>query len=129
MSVSEQAIEDKPDMMEDLQPLSPKIYDFVHASTQLFFIEGHSAIKSSFHPVLRGISKEDWKVIESHASAKADLRAIEYYGHGFGEDDGFKFIVIQLKVPFENGYNLVKIVVPDEEGCCRLAGINIEVKT
>ena len=110
---------------QGLPPLSPKFYEFAVGGTQLFFLEGRDAIKDHFHPSLQGVSDNRWTFLKGVASETADLRAIEYYGHAYGEHDGFHFVVVQLKVPIENGYNLVKVIMPSNEPCCRLAGLDI----
>ena len=74
---------------------------------------------------MRGLSNVKWTALEKFAADNPDWSAMEYYGHGFGEEEGISFVVVQLKVPYENGYNLVKLTMPTEEDCCRLAGLEV----
>lgn len=107
-------------------PLSPKVYDFAVAGTQLFFLEGRKGVESRFHPALEGVSDNKWAFLEGVASDGANLRAITYSDHAYGEYDGLAFVVVELKVPFEGGHNLVKMIVPQDEPCCRLVGIDVK---
>ncbi|GGX64037.1 hypothetical protein GCM10011309_12610 [Litorimonas cladophorae] len=115
-----------PKLVEGPPPLSPQVYDFAVAGTQLFFLEGRKGIESRFHPALQGVSDNKWSFLEGVASDGANLREITYSDHAYGEHDGMRFVVIELKVPYEGGHNLVKMVVPQDEPCCRLVGIDVK---
>jgi hypothetical protein len=101
-----------PKLAEGPPPLSPKIYEFAVAGAQLFYLEGRQGIESHFHPALKGVSDNKWAFLEGLAAENASLRAIAYSNHANGEHDGLRFVVVELKAPFEGGHNLVKMVVP-----------------
>lgn len=130
LSVTPGGIEDvdKPKVIEGLAPLPEGYYDFALESAQLFFEGGRDSVEARLHPALAGETGVTWALLEKLASDTADFGSAEYYGHGFGEDEGLDLTVVQLKVPFEGGYNLVKVVMASDEACCRLAGLNVEAK-
>ncbi len=119
---------DRPKVIEGLAPLPEGYYDYALETTKLFFVGGREAISDRLHPVLDAEPDRIWKLLDTYASDKAEFDKAEYFGHGFGEDKGIQFTVVQIKVPFEGGYNLVQMTMPSNEECCRLAGINVEAK-
>ena len=127
VSVTPGGIEDinKPKVIEDLAPMPEGYLEFAAQATRLFFEQGQEGIQERLHPAMEGLSKTKWAALEKFASDEADFEAAEYYGHGFGEQDGVKFVLIQLKIPYEGGYNLVKIYLPVDEPCCRVAGLEV----
>jgi len=129
-SVTPGSIEDrhKPKVIEDLAPLPEGFLDFSVETTTLFFTQGRDGIQDRLHPAMQGLTGLNWTALEKFASDEADLTAIEYYGHGFGEEDDTQFVMIQLKVPFEGGYNIVKMYMPTNEDCCRLAGMEVNAE-
>ena len=129
-SASPGGIEDqhKPKVIENLAPVPEGFLDFSVETTTLFFKQGRDGIQDRLHPAMQDITGLKWSALEKFASDKADLNAIEYYGHGFGEDNGIPLVVVQLKVPFDGGYNIVKAIMPTNETCCRLAGLEVNAQ-
>jgi len=127
VSITPGGIEDRhaPKVIEGLEPLPEGVLDFAYESTVLFFGKGREGIQDRLHPAMENLTGVKWTMLEKFASDAADLESAEYYGHGFGEAEGIKFVVVQLKVPFEGGYNLVKLTMPLDEACCRVAGLEI----
>jgi len=130
ISVTPGGIEDSdaPKVIEDLAPMPDGYLDFAAKSTFLFFTEGREGIKDRLHPAMDGVTGLQWSALEKFASDKADFDSAEYYGHGFGEADDLDVITIQIKVPFDNGYNLVQVIMPVDEDCCRIAGFSVDAK-
>lgn len=118
----------KPAVNAELAPLPEGFLDFSRQSTKSFFHGGRDAVTDRLHPAMLEISDMKWAALEKLASDDADFTAIEYYGHAFGETEGIPFVVIQLKIPFEGGYNLVKTTMPTNEDCCRLAGLEVNLE-
>lgn len=131
VSVTPGGIEDrhKPEVIEDLAPIPEGYLNFAARATKVFFEQGRKGIQDQLHPAMDGITSTKWSMLEKFAADNADFESMEYYGHGFGEEEGVNFVVIQLKVPFENGYNLVKLTLPLDEPCCRVAGLEVNAET
>ena len=119
---------DAPKVIEDLAPMPEGYLDFAANSTYLFFTDGREAIQDRLHPAMAELSSLKWSALEKFASDTADFDAAKYYGHGFFEEEGVEIIFIQLKIPFENGYNLVRVMMPLNEECCRIAGVQIDAE-
>ena len=130
VSVTPGGIEDRhePGVIEDLAPMPEGYLEFAAQTTKLFFDQGHEGIQGRLHPAMQGLSNVKWTALEKIASDKADFETAEYYGHGFGEEDGLDFVLIQFKIPFEGGYNIVKMIMPLDEPCCRVAGLEVNVE-
>lgn len=121
---------DAPKAMEDLAPMPEGYLDFAANSTYLFFKHGRAGIQDRLHPAMHGITGLKWATLEKLASDKADFDAAEYYGHGFDEtiEGDVEVIIIQIKVPYDGGYNLVRVIMPLNEECCRIGGFEVEAK-
>jgi len=130
VSVTPGGIEDRhaPKVIENLQPMPEGYLDFASQTTVLFFTKGREGIQDRLHPAMENLSDSKWGMLEKFASDAPNFEAAEYYGHGFGEDQGLDLIVIQLKVPFEGGFNLVKLTMPVKETCCLLAGLEVNAE-
>lgn len=131
MNVTPGGIEDMdaPKVVEDLAPIPEGYLDFAANTTYLFFTKGREGIQDRLHPAMENISGLKWSTLEKLASDKADFDSAEYYGHGFGEEDGLEYVMIQFKIPFKDGYNLVKVIIPTQDECCRVAGFHVDAKT
>ena len=130
VSVTPGEIEDrhKPKVIENLAPMPDGYLNYAARTTKIFFEQGREGIQDRLHPAMESVTGVTWSMLEKFASDEADFEAVEYYGHGFGEEEGINFVVIQLKVPFEGGYNLVKVTLPVDEPCCRVAGLEVNAE-
>lgn len=120
--------QDKPKIIEDLAPMPEGYLNFAAQTTRIFFEQGREGLQDRLHPAMKDITGVKWSMMEKFASDEPDFESAEYYGHGFGEEAGIEFVVIQLKVPFEGGYNLVKLTMPVDEPCCRVAGMEVNAQ-
>ncbi len=131
ISTSPGSLEDMntPKVIEGLTPLPPERAAYAQEVIRAFYSEGMSAVQTRTHPTVakefQGMKAE---AIEKLASNSARVEDMEYYGHGYGQERGFDFTIIEYKVPNDNGYDEVKVIVSSAGECCQILGFNLMAK-